>query len=289
MWSIEHGKVLTNEEFARRADVNKRTINRLMNGRTKMSWGTFEAIGHVLNRSPETLVQPLRIDPIPPGSQIHYAFAILVDQLNDEKIGLEDGECFIQHVHSASFQPTNVITLSGVEWNLLGQHLVRRGHLYQRYSGTFGIATFTKEGFLEVLDLRENFECQLVERYFVRPKEEQVAIRSAIEMSIDFCKQLNDEPLRYVEAEVQIHLAWCYDNHTIRDAFSLLLKRSKQVADRILQNSQNGDYRKNKPDSPEDWDEILRCISPKTLDRNEALRLVRAHVNKVREMVQKLN
>lgn len=284
---------VTVEDLAAKSDLSEKTIGRALEG-SQLSDSTFNSLGKALDRSPKSLKKN-RIEPFEVGSPIHAAFNVIVELLNDNAILLHPDKDFGTHIRSGQVSAVNGYDISINGWEVLLDHLIRRGHLYRKYDGTTRIAVPTLKQLLEVLDAREAFEKHLAENFLKASGIDQAAILASFDKSIRKAADKIDDPYRFIEAEAQVHLSWCYENHHLRDAFVCLLKQSKRLGDQLIAVTKADASRKKSPqpkdphkDSFEQMVRELRAIR-RTLsvgmsDITKTHDAIHVHVERVRKI-----
>ncbi len=306
-WHDDPTETPTLTTLAAQAHVQPNTIYSIVNSDAEISEATFIKLGRVLNRLPQSLwVNPA--PKIPVNDKVHHLVDLLVEMIGDNKIHVEidpatrriktdlAGEfqdlrrqVLLGDIHELRSWPVSVN-----DWEEVFLHLRLRGHVYVGFRGEIGIATANTRDFAEIVKVREQYECFLAELFTKRPAHEQEIVIADFNAAVAECQKVRNDQRRFVDAEVRSHLCWARGNSTIRDAFAILLKRSRQIADQLIilksfaTKIQDRDYRADMKDMPGDLEEIVGSLHVGMTDATDTKRLICAHTERLHSMVDEL-
>ena len=290
-WSVRRGKKMNKSVLAVESGVATATITKIWKEDSLISEGVFEDIGLALDREPKSLwIHPAPSFPL--RKRIQFAYELIVQYINDGRISLPNpySDDLRRKILNGEIPEVRSWSISINEWEDVFFHLQRRGHLYARFRGGLGIASPTTEQFEEIICVRENYELFLVDLFSKKASDEQQRILDEMEADATVLGIVDGDPMRFADAETKVHLGWCADNHAVRDAFALLLRKSKQIADQLmmLPSEKSRDYRVILTDMPGDLEDIIAAARKDPKNAGEIKKQVRLHMDRTRALVDEI-
>ena len=294
-WSIRNQMPLTKAKLAELADLASATIYKVLSG-VEVEESVFAKLGQqkALDREPKSLWKH-RIRPVSSNEAVNDIVEIIIEHINDNDIRIGKEEDLRILILSGKIPELRGYRLSIYDWEDAFDHLQRRGHLYRRYNGTLGIASFTTTQMREVVDFREEFECKLVENFAAMAPDDQSRILDSLRMHKDANKVSPNYSREFFSTETRVHLCWCGDNYTLRDSFGLLLRKSMLIADQlqlvhaIRSRDVRDRFKTQLNEMPGDLDKIIEVARNNPSNAAAINEHVKQHTNRVRFMIDEID